>query len=157
MKALRIWAVVVLATGAVLLAAAAYFYSRALSYVHAAEWTTGTVAENTPYEYTSTDFQRNYTYYCPVIQFQTKGGEEVYAEAQAACSHNDRPARYEIGQEVALYYDPKDPNAFTLKDFDDAYSTTYAYLTGGLLFALTGLGMLLIKRRPHNPLHFRMR
>ncbi len=155
MKGRRIIVIVMifmLAAGLVLLGFAAHYYIEGSSYMNRAELSTGTVTRNNPYQYTGQDSYQTYTYYCPMIRFQTNAGATVESEAQAACSDNDQPPKYKVGQKVELFYDPQNPKTFTLKDFNDVYYPLYATAVSGIIFLLIGLVLsLVLSRRSTKP------
>ena len=72
--------------------------------------------------------------YCPRIEYSTKAGEP-FAYQGSDCP--DAPDSSKIGQQVQLYYDPKNPKDHRTKGF----GTEYTGLTVGLIAGVFFLGM----------------
>ena len=67
--------------------------------------------------------------YCPRIEFTTKAGDPVAVQG-SDCPN--RPDKSKIGQQVQVYYDPKNPDSYEEKTAFTGYD--------GLIFGLIGAG-----------------
>ena len=84
-------------------------------------------------------------YYCSVFQFQASDGQSVsFKEAEgklnkAKCGDLNSAPHYQIGEEVPVYYDPRNPaNTVQVPKLVKKY---YSY---ALMFALIGLLLLVL-------------
>ena len=79
--------------------------------------------------------------YCPLIEFTTKAGES-FSYLGADCP--SAPDAGQIGQHVALYYDPKNPNDNRSRGFGDEYTGLTLGVVGGVFFAGLGVGLIVL-------------
>ena len=137
--------VVLLGLGIILCGMSGYFIIREQHFLQTAEQTTAVVTDNKLYNYTGNynDYGVQH-YYCSEFQFQTKSGQSVLFEEKNDCGQLDSPPNYQVGQKVAIYYDPQNP-ADTVQMQGDRTSAAIAEAVAGAigaLFVLVGLGML---------------
>jgi hypothetical protein len=93
--------------GLALLAIALIAAGLAISFRMGAEKVNGTVIENELRHYSDGNS------YCPVVRFTTRLGQP-YTHFSDVCSW---PPSFEVGQQVTIYYDPKNPNSSQLDSF----------------------------------------
>lgn len=73
------------------------------------------------------------TSYHPVIQFVTENGKTIVKES----SFGGSKTRYQIGQNIKLFYNPDNPDEFYMPDDNIPKILT-------LVFSLVGIGMILL-------------
>ncbi len=84
------------------------------------------------------------TLYCPVIAFTTGRGQRVEIESQACAS----PPAYEVGETMAVEYDPADPANAAYGGFFTRWLITLVFaIVGAVFFGLSVLFGVLDRRR----------
>lgn len=76
--------------------------------------------------------------YCPVISYTTRNGQRLEHHSNI-CSW---PAAYEVGDKVRIYYDPINPTRVQLNNFFGTWFFPSLFGFLGLVFSLSGAGML---------------
>jgi hypothetical protein len=84
--------------------------------------------------------------YCPDLEFTTKEGQSIaFSGSDLDCAYS---AKYKAGQEVKVFYDPRDPKNAQVESFA---AKSGDLLAGGVLCTLlVGIGLLVrltLKRR----------
>ena len=111
---------------------AALDFVQEVIFLHSAEQAMGTVTDigaSTSYQ-----DQQYLTDYCPVIDFQTKAGRAVKYDSQV-CSNKPE---YKLGQQVMIYYDPRNPTNSQMQNWIDEYSSVVGPIIIGLISAFIG-------------------
>ncbi len=119
-----------LCAGGVLICAAIYSGVRTARFIGQASLAEGTVIENVA----ALDTSDNHVTYHPKIHFRTRDGHEIHIVSSSAA---DRPA-YQVGQTVALLYDPSDPKRAKIRGFWNLWLSTVILSGLGAVFA--GIG-----------------
>ncbi|MGB8213259.1 MAG: DUF3592 domain-containing protein [Anaerolineales bacterium] len=109
-------------------------------FLQRAEPATAVVTENKLYTYTGQVNEYGVQhYYCSEFQFQTKDGRSISFE-EPNCAQLEEPPDYQVGQKVAVVYDPNDPgDSVQMGQF--SYSNAEAASGAGAFFVLLGLGL----------------
>ena len=84
--------------------------------------------------------------YCPVVRYTTVKGETL-TNTSSVCS---APASYKEGDTVQIYYDPKNPKVFEIKDLMS--KRLAVIVTGGLGVMFGGFAILIFLTRGWVPL-----
>ena len=96
----------------VLLAAGGYMLVKEKLFLLGAQQATAVVTGNERHTYESSDYGTQH-FYCSDFQVQTKDGASIsFSEDDSTdvpCTDLDMPPDYQIGQQVPVYYDPRDP------------------------------------------------
>ena len=96
----------------VLLAVGGYMLVKEKLFLLGAQQATAVVTGNERHTYESSDYGTQH-FYCSDFQVQTKDGASIsFSEddsTDVACTDLDMPPDYQIGQQVPVYYDPRDP------------------------------------------------
>ena len=79
--------------------------------------------------------------YCPLIEFTTIAGDS-YSYLGADCP--SAPDASQIGRQVPLYYDPKNPNDNRTRGFGREYTGLTLGVIGGVFFAGLGAGLIVL-------------
>jgi hypothetical protein len=98
--------------GIVLLAVGGYMLVKEKLFLLTAGQATAIVTGNERQTYQSNENGTQY-YYCSAFQFQTKDGRSIsFNEDDSTdvnCTELDMPPDYQVGEQVPIYYDPRDP------------------------------------------------
>ncbi|HEY9153117.1 MAG TPA: DUF3592 domain-containing protein [Anaerolineales bacterium] len=111
---MKITGIIFWAIGIVLLGVGAYMVVREKLFLQSSEQATATVTGNQSYTYTSSDYGVQHYYYSE-FQFETKAGQSISIREsdgngnQGGCAELDAPPDYQTGQQVLVYYDPRNP------------------------------------------------
>jgi len=89
----------------------------------------------------SEDGTVSYAYY-PVIRFTAQTGEEIDFEAGTGSN----PPMYAMGQPVEILYDPADPYRAKICSFLDLWMVPALAFGIGSIFAIAGLGLMILQR-----------
>ncbi len=137
--------VVLLGLGIIICGVAGYFIIREQHFLQTAQQTTAVVTDNKLYDYTGNVNEYGVQhYYCSEFQFQSNTGQSVSFEEKNGCGQLDSPPDYQVGQKVAIYYDPVNP-AGTVQMQKERSSAAIAEAVAGAfgaLLVLVGLVML---------------
>ncbi len=134
------------ALGILLLAVGGYLFAREQLFLRSADHALAVVTDNSVYTYTSNDYGVQH-YYCSKFQFQTTDGQSVSLEesdsTNISCGDLDQPPDYQTGQQVPVYYDPRNPteSAQIPKSVKQSYDGTMIIAIGGILLLAIGLGL----------------
>jgi hypothetical protein len=120
---------ILLGIGAILLAIAAFLALREQSFLSRAESVTGSVTD-----FSMSSSSDSGTSYCPVIEFTTKGGQDVRYYANVCSS----PPAYDIGDQVKVIYDPQNPRQVQIENIWIEYLGALIVGGVGLPFFLLG-------------------
>lgn len=82
-------------------------------------------------------FARHATYK-PSIQYSTLGGKTLIGTTNIGSN----PPNYKIGQEVKLYYNPKNPEHILVKNFSDQWLLALTFGSIGTIFMVMSLYIL---------------
>ena len=77
----------------------------------------------------------NSEYSIPIVEFKTASGQVVQVES----NHEYSPAKYLNGDQVEVFYDPKDPTHADINDPFEVWSGALAVPLFGLIFILIGI------------------
>ena len=115
-------------------------FIRELLFLQRAVVATAVVAENKLYTYTGQVNEYGVQhYYCAEFQFQTQAGQQVRFE-EASCAELDSPPQYQVGQTVAVVYDPRTPGS-SVQMRSDSFSNAIAAVGFGVVALLAGLAL----------------
>lgn len=81
-------------------------------------------------------FQTGGTMYFPIIQFKTSAGVDVTTEC------NTTQSEIRVGQQVAVLYDPNDPNKVEIDAFWSHWAVAFIALSFAVLLLITAAGAL---------------
>jgi hypothetical protein len=81
--------------------------------------------------------------YSPVVEFTIPTGPRV----EFTSSVGSRPPAYRVGESVMVLYDPADPHKARIKSFFSLWFGFIIVFALGLIFAVVGLGMILVPAR----------
>lgn len=134
--------------GIILIGLGGYIFVREQLFIQTAEQAIAVVTGNESVMYTGTDVNEMgiQQYFCSAFQFQTRDGQTIsFKETQgklnqASCANLGTLPDYEIGQDVPVYYDPRDPSnsAQIPKLVKKYYSLAAAFAVAGVLLVLLG-------------------
>ena len=109
---MRIAGVILWIIGVVLLAVGGYMLVKEKLFLLTAQQATTIVTGNDRYTQESNEYGTQH-YYCSAFQFQTKDGRSIsFSEddsTDVTCTDLDMPPDYQVGQQVPVYYDARDP------------------------------------------------
>ena len=146
---MKIAGVIVAFIGILLVGLGAYLFVKQQLFLRSAKQATAMVTYNKLYTYTGQVNEYGVQhYYCSEFQFQTRAGRTVSFE-ETHCAELESPPDYQVGQKVAVYYDPRDP-ANTVQMAKPSYSDAAAAAVTGAFFVLLGLAFFwagLLRRR----------
>jgi hypothetical protein len=131
---MRVFALIMLGVGGLLLAIAGYLFFRGQYLERNGELVTGTVTDFS----VSTDADDNSESYCPQVRYTTKAGQTLTYDSNFCSS----PPAYDVGQKVELYYDPKKPEDVQMKGFWVQYLTIVILGCIGLPILAFGAGSM---------------
>jgi len=148
---MKIVGTVLAVIGIILIGSGGFIFVREQIFVHTAEQAVAVVTGNESVNYTGNVNEMGIQhYYCSVFQFQTMDGQTFpFKEGegrlnQANCGYLDSAPDYKIGEEVPVYYDPRDPgNTVQIPKLVKkyySYALTIAFV--GLLLAAIGVFFL---------------
>jgi hypothetical protein len=154
----KISAIIIATIGVLLLGWAGILFAQEQLFLQRAERASAAVTANTRYTYTGQINEYGVQhYYCSAFRFQTKDGREISFEENdeggTPCADLDAPPDYQVGQQLPVYYDARDPlnSAQIPKEVQFSYKTVGVVAVGGALGVLIGLGLFwkdLLRRRP---------
>ena len=135
---MKIAGVIIAVIGILLVGLGAYLFVKEQLFLRSAEQATAVVTDNKRYTYTGQVNEYGVQhYYCSEFQFQTRDGRTVSFE-ETKCAELESPPDYQVGQKVAVYYDPRDPGN-TVQMVEPRYSDAAAAAVTGAFFVLLGL------------------
>jgi hypothetical protein len=109
---MKITGVIFWIIGVVLLAVGGFLLVKEKLFLLNSPQAIATVTGNQRYTYESNDYGTQH-YYCSAFQFQTQDGRSIsFNEDDSTgvpCADLDMPPDYQPGQQVPIYYDPRDP------------------------------------------------
>jgi hypothetical protein len=142
---MKITGIIIAVIGVMFVGLGVYLFSKEQLFLQRAELTAAVVTSNKLFTYTGQVNEYGVQhYYCSEFQFQTKAGRRVSFE-EPNCAELELPPDYQVGQKVAVYYDPGDPsNTVQMGKFN--YSNAAAAAVTGAFFVLLGLVLFWIGR-----------
>ncbi|MCL4529104.1 MAG: DUF3592 domain-containing protein [Chloroflexi bacterium] len=142
---MKITGIILWIIGVVILAVGGYLLVRERLFQQSAEQATAVATDNKQYTYTSSDNGVQH-YYCTGFQFQTKDGRNISFKeddsTDVSCADLDMPPDYQVGQQVPVYYDPRDPAGSVQipKSVSLNYDSGAIVLAAGALCIVIGMG-----------------
>ncbi len=95
-----------------LLCVGGYMLVKEKLFLLSAQQATAIVTGNERYAYESNEYGTQH-YYCSYFQFQTKDGRSISFNeddsTDVPCTELDMPPDYQVGEQVPVYYDARDP------------------------------------------------
>lgn len=134
MKAIRIIGVLIILCSFIPLGPGVYFYNKTRRFLETSVQTEGTVVEMEERK----NSEGNVTYY-PVITFTDKTGREYKKYGPGRF-----PPKYEIGDRISLFYDPKAPKKIKLNSFTSLWLGPAIGGILGIIPLFAGLFFLLV-------------
>ena len=142
---MKITGIILAILGLLLAGLGGYLFVKQQLFLQSAEPATAVVTSNKLYTYTGQVNEYGVQhYYCSEFQFQTRDGRSVSFE-EPNCAQLESPPDYKVGQQVAVYYDPRDP-ANTVQMVKSGFSDAAAATVTGAFFVLLGLVFFWIGR-----------
>lgn len=120
--------------GFAILGGALYAYQNQKQFLSEAQSATGTV---TALEYSRS--RKGGGSYHPVVEFQTPDGQSYTFRSEVG----SKPPAYEVGEEVEIRYNPRNPSDAKLLGFWNLWGLTVLFAGLGSVFGGIGTGMLI--------------
>ena len=146
---MKIAGVIVSIIGVVLLGVGGYLFIKEKLFLLSAQQATAIVIGNERSTYESNEYGTQH-FYCSDFQFQTKDSRSISFNevdlTDVPCTDLDMPPDYQVGQQVPVYYDLRDP-AHTVqipKSVILNYDGAVIVLVVGAFLLLLGLGLFWI-------------
>jgi hypothetical protein len=130
--AVRVFAAIFLFSAFVFLALGASCYNRTVHFKKTAVEAQGTVTE---LKEGSTGGTENHTVYYPIVRFDDRAGQEHMLYSTSGTY----PPAHEVGERVAILYDPADPKHAEINSFSDLWLWPLILAGMGALDLLAGL------------------
>ena len=132
MKELKIGSAILIGITVILIVVAILFFMRTRDFLEGSLSAEGVVVDF------GTRYQDGSTYYHPIIEYDMPNGEMIVFQS----STGSKPAAYDVGEEVQIFYDPEDPQDARIDDWLDLYLVTFilglmAFIFGILAAAFT--------------------
>jgi len=144
---MKIVGIILAGIGVVLIGLGGFIFAREQYFVRSAEQAVAVVTDNESVNYTGNVNEMGIQhYYCSVFEFQTTDGQTIsFKETEGklnstGCGDLNSAPDYKVGEEVLVYYDPRDPvNSVQIpKLVKKYYSWALAFALVGLLVASLG-------------------
>jgi hypothetical protein len=139
MKVIKILSVLFSTIGLGLLVGSVFLYSNTTGFVARAATAEGKVIDLVRDRSSSGSSST----YRPVVEFTIPTGLRVEFTSGVGTS----PPAYRVGEPVTVLYDPVDPNKARIKSFFSLWFGFMIVFALGLIFAILGLGMILVPAR----------
>ena len=138
---MKIFSQILIGIGLVLLIFGGVLYAVNMIFVSQAELVNGTVISLS----TNIDPDYNSELLCPVVKYTTKAGQSLSFNSDVCSS----PAKYAVGDQVQVYYNPQNPTQAQLKDFWSQNLEAVTMTGMSLPFLVLGVILLLgvLRRR----------